>query len=209
MALPTGTISTADINTEIGRPATYANTNLNENLVRLAAASVSGTGILVNNSTIAMSNLQGANATQVINNVVGALTNFTVSPYGSFSSYGVKTINTSNFGSANIGGTMPSNTLTIAGGGNASVANLYYAPFLSGPNTYLDLTGSPTYTGSFNIWISTNPSDTWPSTFLCTMTYGGAVSYSGGTAYRWGYAGSGSGNLSDLQYMRSFRIAKA
>lgn len=203
MTIPsTGAVSISTINTEIGRSSSYAGSNLNESLLRQTAASISGSS--VTSGTISLNNFRGASASQVFNNITSSVGSTNVFGGVYYYSYGLKTINTPDYPNV-VMGSIPSNSLLIDSGGTAKIANLYSAQALSGDAFFLDMTGTPAYTGSYGLWYSTSSTDAWPSTAIGTLSYVGTVSYSGGTAYRWTLAAT---VVSALQNMKSFRITK-
>lgn len=172
MALPTGTITMSNVNTEVGRAST-ATTSLNDSIVRQTAASVSGTGVL--SGTIGMNNLLGARGTQVINGYTGGSFAPPSPPLGG-RMYGFKT-SSSGPGATNTFGSIPATSESLLGNGPpiVKILNFYYFNYFGVLS--LAAQGTANYTGQLRVFYSTSTSS-WPALGDGTaMTYDGIDFY--------------------------------
>jgi hypothetical protein len=174
MALPTGTITMSNVNTEVGRAST-ATTSLNDSIVRETAASVSGTGVL--SGTIGMNNLLGARGTQVINGYTGG-TFAPPNPGGRM--WGFKT-SPSGTPVTNTFGAIPATSESLLGNGPpiAKILNFYYYNQFN--RIFLAAQGTANYTGQLRVFYSTSTSS-WPAlgdgtamTFIGIDFYGNSL----------------------------------
>jgi hypothetical protein len=177
----------SQVNTEIGLAST-AQTSLNDSLVRQAAASISGTGVL--SGQISLSNLYGASATQVLPGFSGAISSSGITGYD-------------NSFSQQVGSFSPVPVIQMVGG--LTLAALYFrgnSPFTG--LVQLKVFGQTTYTGNILLYQSPTENDPWPNTPPSfTLLYN---SYSGGIS-DW-VASTGSDSVNYFENNRTFRIQK-
>jgi hypothetical protein len=208
MTLPSsGAISMSDVNTEIGRAST-AQTSLNDSFVRWTAASVAGSGVL--SGSISMSQLYGAGGTQFYDGgfTAGNAESTGVAPYNI---NGFKTVNGRvrlNDDSSRVTvmvGSNPTTPFDLVGSG-ITIRSLYSASTEGSQFLYVD--GTPTYTGSLQMYFATNTGE-WPTQngFIVQtviLAYAG-VSPWGNHFWR---TAQGAGTNTGLSQMKTFRLTK-
>jgi hypothetical protein len=192
MALPTGTISIADVNAELGR-ATNANTSLNETAVRQIAATVAGPSVL--SGQVSRGDLRGGVVPEIFVGGVGGSwqyneLGFNVAGYARTAT----TIGTRNVPA--IGSWSPAPAIAFLDG--LLVDRLYVDNTFGGATMYFSVNGTPSYTGNILIAPSATVNDPWPNGATYTLEHTG-----GNT---WRLFGAGGFSFSSI---RSFRIQKA
>jgi hypothetical protein len=161
MALPTGTITMADVNLEVGRAST-ATTSLNDSIVRQTAASTAGPSVL--SGTVSMNNLRGAKGTQVMPGYGGVVMQTGASTF----LFGYNLATSGAPLGMNLGSFSPA-VINLLGG--QTITSLYNRNSPASILWYLYLNTATSYTGNIKVYGSSTVNDPWPTIPIKTFIY--------------------------------------